>query len=135
MTPQTVIAPDEQSVTRISASIIGDVQDLIKQQVALARAELKADFRQTVRAASLLTWGIAVGVPAAVLLSTMFVYLLHEAAGLPRWAGYGIVGAILAGASAILIFAGRNSFRSIHHVPDQTVESFKENVRWMTAPK
>jgi hypothetical protein len=135
MIRETVGPPDEQSVTRIGASIIADAQELIKQQVALARAELKADFRSSVRAAWLVAWGIAAGVPAAILLGNMFVYLLHELAELPVWAGNGIVGGVLAALSALLIAAGRRRFRSIDHVPGQTVEAFKENVRWMTTPK
>jgi hypothetical protein len=135
MSTETVVPPEAESVSRLGASIIADAQDLIKQQVALVRAELKADFRSTVRAAWLLTWGVAAGVPAAILLGNMLVYLLHELAAFPMWAGNGIVGGALAVLSAALIVAGRQRFRSINPVPDQAIEAFKENVRWMTTPK
>jgi hypothetical protein len=135
MTPETIVPPEEQSVTLLGASILADAQELIKQQVALARAELKADFRQTVRAATLLISGVAVTIPAMFLLANICVYLLHELGGLPVWAGNAIVGGVLAALSAMLIAVGLQRFRSINPVPDQTVEAFKENVRWMTTPK
>jgi hypothetical protein len=135
MASDTVMPPEAESVSRLGASIIADAQDLIKQQVALVRAELKADFRSSVHAAWLLTWGVAAGVPAAILLGNMLVYLLHEIGNFPVWAGNGIVGGGLAVLSVALIMAGRHRFRSINPLPEQAIEAFKENVRWATTPK
>ena len=92
--------PEGQSVTGLVSGIIQDAQELFKQQVALAKAEIKADFHRTVRAAT----ALAVGAAFAVL-------------------------------AAVLIVAGVRRFQSFNPLPDQTVEAFKENVRWMTNPK
>jgi len=127
--------PEGQTVTELVSGIIRDGQELIKQQVALARAEIKADFHRGVRAATLLGVGVFALVPAAFLLCNMLVYLLHELAGLSQWASYGIVGAAFTVLGAVLIFLGIQRFRSFNPLPDQTVEAFKENVRWMTNPK
>jgi len=37
--------------------------------------------------------------------------------------------------SGILVGIGVQRFRSFNPLPDQSVEAFKENVRWMTTPK
>jgi hypothetical protein len=135
MATETVSPPEGQTVTGLVSGIINDAQELLKQQVALIRAELKADFRRAVRAAILLTVGAVCAVPALFLVCNMFVYMLHELAGLRVWASYGIVGGAFLVVSAILIGVGIQRFRSFNPVPDQSVEAFKENVRWMTNPK
>jgi len=136
MAQETVSPPPEgQSVTGLVSGIIGDAQELMKQQMALVRAEIKADFRRTVAAATLVAVGALAALPAVFLLCNLFVYLLHEEAGLTRWASYGIVGGVFVVLSAVLIGVGIQRFRSFNPLPDQSVEAFKENVRWMTNPK
>lgn len=136
MTPETISPPPEgQSVTSLVSGILEDAQELVKQQVALVRAELKADFQRSVRAATLLAVGAMALLPAIFLLCNMLVYLLHELAGLSLWASYGLVGGIFALFGAVLVSLGVQRFRSINPLPDQSVEAIKENVRWMTNPK
>ena len=83
MAHETVSPPEGQIVTGLVSGIIGDAQELVKQQVALARAEIKADFQRTVRAAVLLSAGAVVLVPALFLVCNMFVYMLNELAACP----------------------------------------------------
>jgi hypothetical protein len=136
MANETVSPPAEgQSVTALVSGIISDAQELVKQQVALVRAEIKADFQRTVNAAVLLAVGTLVLVPATFLLCNMFVYLLVELAGLSVWASYGIVGGVFAVFGAALVSVGLQRFRSFNPLPDQSVEAIKENGRWMTKPK
>ena len=136
MANETVSPPAEgQSVTGLVSGIISDAQELLKQQVALVRAELKADFRRTVQAATLLAIGVLILVPAVFLLCNMFAFMLHELTGLSVWASYGIVGGVFAIVGAVLIAVGIQRFRSFNPLPDQSVEAIKENVRWMTNPK
>jgi len=136
MANETVSPPAEgQSVTGLVSGIISDAQELFKQQIALVRAEIKADFRRTVNAAVMLAVGAMVLIPAAFLLCNMFVYMLVELAGLRVWASYGIVGGVFAVFGAALVLAGVQRFRSFNPMPDQSVEAIKENVRWMTNPK
>jgi hypothetical protein len=135
MATETVSPPEGQSVTGLVSGIVNDAQELIKQQVALVRAEIKADFQRAVRAAVMLAIGSLAAVPAVILLCFMAVYLLHEPAGLPLWASFLIVGGVFAVLSGVLIGVGIQRFRSFNPLPDQSVEAFKENVRWMTNPK
>jgi len=136
MTPETMTPPPEgQTVTKLVSGILEDAQQLVKQQVALVRAELKADFQRSVRAATLLAVGALALVPAAFLLCNMLVYLLHELAGQSLWASYGMVGGVFALLGIVLVSVGVQRFRSFNPLPDQSVEAIKENVRWMTNPK
>jgi hypothetical protein len=135
MTPETISPPDGPSVTALVSGIIQDGQELFKQQVALVRAELKADLQRGVRAAALLTTGALALVPAVFLLGNMLSHLLHEKAGLSLWASHGIVGGAFALLGGALVSVGVQRFRSINPLPDQSGEAIKENVRWMTNPK
>jgi len=138
MANETVSPPaaaEGQSVTGLVSGIVADAQELVKQQVALVRAEIKADFRRTVAAAALISVGALAALPTVFLICNMFVYMLHELAGLSVWASYGIVGGVFLVLSAVLIGVGIQRFRSFNPLPDQSVAAFKENVRWMTNPK
>ena len=135
MASETVSPPEGQTVTGLVSGIIADAQELVKQQVAMVRAELRADFQRTVRAAALLAVGGLAAVPAVFLVCNMFVFMLHELAHLSVWASYGIVGGAFVVLSAVLVGVGIQRFRSFNPLPDQSVEAFKENVRWMTNPK
>jgi len=135
--PDTSTRPAEsgQTVTGLVSGIVNDAQELIRQQLAMARAEVRADVRRSLQAGALLAVGAVVLVPAAILLCNMLVYALHEQAGFSRWASYGIVGGVTVLIGGALVAAGIGRFRSFNPLPDQTVEAFKENVRWMTNPK
>jgi uncharacterized membrane protein YqjE len=136
MAQDTISPPAEgQSMTDLVNGILRDAQELVRQQFDLVRVEIKAEFRQAVRAAVLLAVGSLVLVPAAFLLCNMLVYMLVELAGLRVWASYGIVGGVFAVLGAVLILVGVQRFRSVKPLPDQSVEAIKENVRWMTNPK
>jgi len=122
-------------VTGLVSGIIADAQELAKQQLALFRAEVKSDLRRTLQAAALLAAGAVAALPALILACFTVVYALHEPAGLPLWASFLIVAAAVAALSGALIGVGIQRFRSFNPLPDQSVEAFKENVRWMTNPK
>src|SRR6266513_1623751 len=92
--PASLGTPGGQTVTGLVSGIIADAQELVKQQVALVRAEIKADFQKTIRAAVMLAVGSLAAVPAVFLVCNMFVFMLHELAGLTLWASYGIVGGL-----------------------------------------
>src|SRR5947209_15306391 len=101
MATETVPPPEGQTVTALVSGIVADAQELVKQHIALLRAEFKADFRRSVRAAMLLAIGGVIAIPAVFLLCNMLVYLLHEPGGLSVWASYGIVGGVFVVLSAI----------------------------------
>ncbi len=121
----------EPSMASLVSGIVSDAQDLFKQELALAKREMADELRKTRDAA--ISFGVGIGVAAlgGWLLVLMVVYLLHEVALLPLWASYLIVGGVMVVVGCILFFVGRAKASSIHLVPQQTVETMKENVRWI----
>jgi protein-S-isoprenylcysteine O-methyltransferase Ste14 len=126
-------APTEnnQSMSSLVNGIINDAQQLIRQEVALARREMLNEVNKAKTAAVAFGIGAAVGALAAVLLSFFLVYLLTWATGLPEWVWFLVVGVLFAAAAGWLFFAAKRKLEQISLVPRQTVETMKENVQWM----
>jgi thiamine transporter ThiT len=123
---------NEPSVAGLVTGIIDDVQDLIKSQIQMARAEITKDFRRSKEAGSMLAIGAGVSLLATILLSLMLVYALHELAGLRLWASYAIVGGGFAVAGVALVFAGKKKFDAFNPLPDETAHALQENLEWKT---
>jgi len=80
-----------------------------------------------------LSIGAGVLALGALLLCFMLVYLLNWALAdqLPLWGCFGIVGAILAIAGGALLALGSKRAGSIHLVPEQTLDTMKDNLKWI----
>jgi hypothetical protein len=118
-------------MSALVGGIVQDAQQLIRQEVTLARRELQQELDKAKTAA--VSFGVAVGVLvlSAVLLSFMLVYLLSDMAGLPWWASFAIVGGVLAVVGGILMAVAKNQASEVHLMPRQTVETMRENVQWL----
>jgi hypothetical protein len=57
------------------------------------------------------------------------------AAALPRGVAFLIVGLLYAAGAAVLFVIARERAKKINPVPEQTVETLKEDVEWLKAPK
>jgi hypothetical protein len=131
-----VQALPERSVTTLVSGIIADAQQLIQQQFAMFRQEIRDDLRKSKEAAIALAVGVGIAVVGTVLLLLMLPLLLHSAVpDLPLWACCGIVGGLLAALGGTLVYAGVKKFESFHPLSDQSVEAMKENLKWTTNPK
>jgi hypothetical protein len=121
----------EPSVTSLLSGIVDDAQKLIQQEIALARREFADELNKTKEATA--SFGIGAGLAAvgAILLSFMFVYLLHEEAHLRLWLSYLIVGAILAIGGIAFLLIAKAKASEISLVPRQTIETLRENVQWI----
>jgi len=124
------------SLTSLLTGIVSDLQDLIKQQLALFRTEVTSDVHKTKEALAPLAAGMGVLVVGLVMLSLMLVHLLDWATeNLPLWACYGIVGAGFAVLGGALMFAGKKKFDSFNPLPDESAKELKETVQCLMNPK
>jgi hypothetical protein len=127
-------ADTSPSMASLLGGIVSDIQTLVRQEVALARTEIQREWEKAKSAAGAMAVGSAVLALGGILLCLMVVYLLHEAAGLPLWVSYLIVGGVLALLGAVLFYAGRNKASEVNLIPPQTAASLKENVEWLQNP-
>jgi len=125
-------ADSPASVTELVGGIVSDVQTLMRQELQLAKTEIRQEWDKTKTAAGSMAAGAGLLSVAGLLLCFALVYLLNAAApGLPLWACFGIVGVALGLIGGILIAAGKSKANDIHVVPPQTAETMRENVQWL----
>jgi len=121
------------SVSTLVGGIIDDAQQLVRQEIALARREVTEELTKAKTAAASLAVGAAVLFFGAMLFCFMLVYLItwlsHD--WIPLWGSFAIVGACLSAIGIGLLLAARNKASDIHLVPRQTVETMRENVQWI----
>ncbi len=118
----------EPTVTTLLSGIVGDVHDLVKQQMELTRREISEDFRKSKDAARLLVLGIGMILLSAIMLSLTAALLLYwlssptgaDPARIPLWACFGIVGVVLAALGWPFTVAGQKEFDSVHLLPNAT---------------
>jgi len=127
----------EPSLSSLMTGIVKDVQDLIKQQLALFKHEVGEDFRKTREASTSLVIGLGTLFVAVVMFCLMLVHLLHWAfdPSLALWACYGIVGLGMALIGGALTWWAREQFRSFNPLPDQSLAALKENLEWNNTRK
>lgn len=121
---------EASSIPALIRSVMDDARELVREELALARAEL----REEVSAAQ--TVGIAFA--AAALLAVIGAVLLCVAIGggiaalfnVSAWIGYGIVALLLLGGAYFFVSRGRTRLANIRTLP-KTRESLEENIQWM----
>jgi predicted PurR-regulated permease PerM len=131
--------PDTEGMAGLLRGIINDIGDLFSKQIKFARKEIEADLTKSRRAAAILGLGSGIAFLGAILLSLMLVYLLHYVSNpavesterFPLWACFGIVSAVFLVIGSGIAYAGCQMFASFNPLPDQTVQTVKENVGWI----
>lgn len=121
----------EPTIGQLVSDLMVDVRQLMRQELALAKHEIHGEIRKTTGALVVLGTGIGLAAVGGLLLIIMVVHLLQALTELPLWACYGIVGGLCAVVSFVLLYLGKNRMSQIEIVPPQTVETMKENVRWI----
>jgi hypothetical protein len=111
--------------------LVSDVKQLLRQELALAKYEFHEEVGKTKVAFVSLGIGVAIAAIGSLLLIAMLVHLLNALAELPLWTCYGIVGGVCAIAGMVLVYRGIHQVSQIEMIPQQTVESLKENARWI----
>jgi len=121
----------EPTLAQLLSGLVSDAKQLLRQEVALAKHEIQEEVRKTKVAALSLGVGIGIAALGGLLLIIMLVHLLNALTDLPLWACYGIVGGVCALVGVVLLYMGKNQIARIDMVPQQTVETMKENVQWI----
>lgn len=119
------------SIGGLLRGILIDVRELVREELALARLEMREQANRARLA-------IAILAAAAVALALGTVFLLIAMAngiayalGWPVWAGYLVVALLLAIAGTVGLTAGRQRLRNVTPLPHETVATLKENSQWI----
>jgi len=124
------------SVTSLVSGIVNDAQELMKQQFALFKAEVKEDMRKTSEATTSLAVGLTATLVGTIVLCFAVAHLLRWAwPNVDIWVWYAVVGGVVTAVGAGLAFAAYQKFRSFNPLPDETAQALKENLEWKTKPR
>jgi Flp pilus assembly protein TadB len=122
---------DDRSLGELVGELTGEFSQLVRQEMQLAKTELKEEAAKAGRAAGQLT-GAAVAAHLCVLIAALAVaWAIGEA--IPVWAGLAIVAAVLGVVAIVLYNRGRREVQQIEPLPEETIETIKEDARWVKA--
>jgi hypothetical protein len=123
---------EDRSIADVLSSAVHDAQDLVRGEIALAKAELRDEVKRAgAGAAALAAAGVAAMI-GIVMLLTAVAWAISELAGWPVWAGFGVVAVVVLLVAGILAYVGKNRLASERRMP-LTVDTMKENMKWMRA--
>lgn len=120
-----------ESIGELVKGILADIQQLIRDEISLARVEVREQASRAKLAAA------ALGTAAVALLFGATFLLLAVATGIadlldwPIWAGFLAVGLLLGIVGMVMLSTGRSRLRTVTPVPEQTVATLKENSEWI----
>jgi uncharacterized membrane protein YqjE len=117
----------ERSISDVLQDIVGNVQDIVRSEVKLAKSEVTTELVKVKTAAPMLIVGGVTALLATLFLMWAAVYAL--AIVLPMWAAALIVTALLAVIGSVTLAAGIKTLRRVNP-PERTIASMKENVQW-----
>lgn len=122
--------PRQQSLGELMKQLADQTSRLVRSEVRLARAEMTEKAQAYARAGAMLGAAAVVGLLAGIALTLFLIYLLKLT--LPLWAAALIVTVVYGVIGAALFMAGKKKLDEAKTpVPEQTVESVKEDVQWL----
>ncbi|MGC5015167.1 phage holin family protein [Streptosporangium sp. DT93] len=120
--------PSEPSLGQLVGEIGEDLSRLVRQELQLAKAELREEAGKAGKAAGLLGGAGFAGYMVALLLTLAVMFGLGNVMDL-GWAA--LIVAVLWGiAGAVLYTTGRARLREVQPKPERTVETLKEDAQW-----
>ena len=117
-----------QSVGSLVAGLTNDLSTLMRQELELAKVELRQEAAKTGKAAGLFGGAGLAGWMVALFASMALMWALGEVMHL-GWAAL-IVTVLWAVAAAVMFMQGRAKMRAVRPVPEQTVQTLKEDIQW-----
>ncbi|MEJ7629954.1 MAG: phage holin family protein [Nocardioidaceae bacterium] len=124
---------EDRSLGSLVSSLSGDMSKLMRQELTLAKAELREEAKEAGKAAGMLGGAAFAGWMTAIFLSVTLMWLLWKAMDLTLAA---LVVALLWGvAAAVLGLAGKKKLQGLNPKPEQTIDSLKEDAQWLKAQK
>jgi len=121
----------ERSISSLLKDIVGNLQQIIRAEVRLAKVEVGEELSKATQAMVLLAIGALFGAMALAFLLLGAVYALAHV--IQPWAAAVLV-AIGAGAvGGALVAVGISQIKRISLPPARTVTSVQENIQWAKA--
>jgi len=120
---------DDRSLGDLFAELSRETSDLVREEVSLAKTELTAKATAIGKDIGFLAAGGAILYAGFLALIAALIVGISQA-GLTWWLSALIVGIVVVAIGAFLAWMGINNLKRTSAVPQQTLQSIKEDVQW-----
>jgi hypothetical protein len=119
----------ERPLGEVARDLASDLSLLVRQEVELAKTEMKEKGRIAAPGLGMLGAAGVIGLMAAGAATAFLILVL--ATFMPAWLSALVVGVVLAGTALVLGMSGKERVEQAGApVPEQTIETVKEDVEW-----
>jgi hypothetical protein len=124
---------DERSIGELFSELSRETTELFRQEVQLAKAEMSQKASRVGKNVGFLVVGGVVAYTGVLALVAAGIILLGQL--IPYWLSAGIIGLVIALVGLFLVVKGANTLRQEDPVPQETVETLKEDSQWLKNQK
>lgn len=127
--PAVATATEEPSLGELFRQLADDSSSLIKQEINLAKTEVKETVSQAVRDAVWIpVWG-AVALVGSLVLVTFLVLLIGDLLN-NYWLAALIVGVVFTALGGMMAMSSLNRLKSLNMKPETTIRTLEQDKRW-----
>lgn len=124
-----VVMGQERSVGELVGSLSSDLSLLMRQEMALAKAEMSEKAAVTAKQGGKVAAGGLLAYMGGLALTAALIAGLH-AIGVALWLSALIVGVIYAAVGFFILKSGLDGLKSSPPKPERTVQTLKDDVNW-----
>lgn len=128
MDTESTTKSSPEGLGAIVSGIVKDLQEIVRGEVKLAKAEIKEDVSAMGKGAASIAAGGIVAFVGFIFLMLAVTYLLNK--WLEMWIAAGIVAIALLLIGAILAMSGKKKLSASSLKPTESIESLKEDQEW-----
>jgi hypothetical protein len=122
----------ELTVAPLVRGIVEDSQKLFRQELALVKVELREDARRMRDVVILSSLGVGFFLVGLLLLGGTVACFIYELVGtLPLSGALGFAGALFLVVGGVLLIDATRRAKKIKGIPEQAVQTMRENVEWI----
>jgi hypothetical protein len=126
-------APADRSLGELVASATRDLSALLRQEVELAKAEIKRDIAKAGKGAGLFSGAGVLGLLGALFLSIALAYGIAGLLDISVGWGFLIVGVLYLVVAGVLALLGKKQLAQVGP-PEKTIETVKDDIAWAKHP-
>jgi hypothetical protein len=126
---QMQLQKDERSLGELFSELAAETGTLVRQEVALAQAEVTAKATRVGKNVGYLAVGGAVGY--AAMLSILAGVVLGLSYFMPAWIAAVLVGLLVGAVAFFVISSALEELKNTNLKPEESVESIKEDAQWL----
>jgi uncharacterized membrane protein YqjE len=119
---------DDRSLGELFSELSRQTSTLIRQEVALAKVEMKQKGAEVGKDVGMMAAGGALAYAGLLALIATVIIILAEF--IPWWLSALIVSLVVLGVGGMLIQRGMSALKQTSMAPEQTIETLKEDKEW-----